>query len=218
MIRTLTIVLALASGCALQYVVPDDGTPQCMPDETSCDDICVDADVDPDHCGGCGITCDDDEICVAGDCVESPACTLDACDDECVDTQTDPANCGMCGRWCESSAECIAGACVTTCSDSCDSDAEICVAGVCECREGLMPCDGECVDMTSDDDNCGLCGRECDDMLCNAGECGTSCGAGLSACEDSCVDLDSDPLNCGLCDRGCHPSQACVAGECKSAS
>jgi hypothetical protein len=184
----LSIWLGLGTGCALQYVVPDDD--------------------DGDDTDG--------PECETDDCMQPEPCTLDACGDECVDLDSDPANCGTCGRWCESSAECIDGACVTTCSDSCDSDAEICTSGVCECRAGLMRCDDECVDIASDDDNCGMCGRECEDMLCNAGECAAACSDVLDACEDACVDLSSDPLNCGACERDCHPSQICTDGECKS--
>lgn len=210
--------LGLAGGCALQYVVPDpDGDQdQCGPGEVECDGTCIDTDLDPDHCGACTNACVDDEMCVDGTCVEPMPCALDACDDACVDTQTDPANCGMCGRWCDSSAACIAGACVVTCSESCDSDAELCIDGTCVCRAGLDRCDDDCVDLGSDDDHCGMCGRECQDMLCSAGECASACGSGLETCDEACVDFASDPLNCGACERACHPSQECVAGECES--
>lgn len=208
-----------ASGCALTYVVPDDDDDgdACTPSEIACDGTCVDADVDPAHCGMCGNDCDEDEVCTAGECVPQATCELTACDDACIDTQTDPANCGTCGRWCDSSAECVAGECVVTCSDSCNSDSEICVDGTCECRSGYMRCEDECVDISTDDDHCGMCGRECDDdaFLCLDGECASDCGT-LAMCDEACVDFTSDPLNCGACERECHPSQVCVAGECET--
>jgi hypothetical protein len=189
-LRHLSFCLALVTGCALQYVVPDDEAG----DET------------------------DDDECEGDECVAPEPCALDACEDECVDLQIDPANCGLCDRWCDSSAECIDGACVQTCDETCENDAEICVGGSCECRSGLMRCEDDCVDIASDDDHCGMCGRDCDDMLCNAGECAAACSDSLDACDEACVNLATDPLNCGACERDCHPSQVCIAGECKSSS
>lgn len=188
-LRHLAIWSGLVAGCALQYVVPDDQN-------------------------------DDDEgpECETAECMEPESCALDVCDDECVDLQSDPASCGVCGRQCDSSEECIDGACVGTCTETCDNDVEICTGGTCECRAGLMRCDGECVDIASDDDHCGMCGRECEDMLCSAGECAAACDATLELCDEACVDFATDPLNCGMCERECHPAQDCIAGECKSAS
>lgn len=207
------LALVLAGGCALHYVVPQEDA--CGPTTTACDGACVDIDIDPDHCGACSNFCDDDDVCTDGGCITPEPCELDACETECVDTQNDPANCGGCGTRCDSSAECLAGECVVTCGDSCDSDAELCVDGTCTCRSGLIRCDDDCVDLASDDDNCGMCDRECEDMLCLAGECTNDCGA-LELCDEACVDLATHPLNCGACERDCHPSQVCVAGECKT--
>src|SRR4051812_19165115 len=44
-------------------------------------------------------------------------------------------------------------------------------------------CDGSCVDLSSDVDNCGACGRSCSpdhvqQRVCVAGSCRPSCGAG----------------------------------------
>jgi hypothetical protein len=215
-------------GCALQYVVPEDtdgtsdgatdGDPlQCEGLELACDGTCVDVDEDENHCGRCDAACGDDQDCVSGECVD--VCGFEACGTQCIDIDTDPANCGMCGRWCDSSSACVDGACVQVCAMSCDSDAETCIDGACVCRDGLVPCDGECVDSATDDQHCGMCGQDCDDdEVCNAGECDPAgCGA-LDQCEDSCTDLDTDPLNCGVCERTCHASQACVDGVCTSPS
>ena len=44
------------------------------------------------------------------------------------------------------------------CDNECDID-ELCVAGKCEtdCGGGLVECGGECVDLLTDNDNCGGC-------------------------------------------------------------
>lgn len=217
----LASLLGCSLGCTLQYVVPrdtegddDDRPMDCKGPEVACDGQCVDLDEDEDHCGGCDVVCGGDEDCVSGECVDE--CAFEVCGAQCIDVDTDPANCGICGRWCNSSSACVDGACVEVCAQSCDSDAETCVDGECVCREGLVVCDGECVDPATDDKHCGMCGRECDDIVCNAGECDPDgCGA-LDQCEDSCTDLDTDPLNCGVCERTCHASQACVDGVCVS--
>src|SRR5690606_6741600 len=76
----------------------------------------------------------------------------------CVDTTTNNAHCGEC-------------------SNACDSATEQCVAGGCECREGLELCLDECVDVSNDSSHCGSCGE--------------ACGAAESCAEGECV---TDPL------------------------
>ncbi|MDX2086415.1 MAG: EGF domain-containing protein [Kofleriaceae bacterium] len=46
-----------------------------------------------------------------------------------------------------------------------------------ECAPGQMPCDDGCVDLATDDENCGMCGRACTGSSCLAGQC-----AGTGAC------------------------------------
>jgi hypothetical protein len=95
------------------------------------------------------------------------------------------------------------------------------------CDEGLTDCDGACVDLLSDLDNCGACGAVCESGLvgvaCYEGECvRTSCPAALTGCpsdnpnpsyEYHCFDLSSDPDNCGECGNVC-ASGACADGTC----
>ena len=50
-----------------------------------CGAACVDADVDRDHCGGCGLACADAEACVEGACVRACPIGQIACDGACVD-------------------------------------------------------------------------------------------------------------------------------------
>ena len=41
-----------------------------------------------------------------------------------------------------------------------------------QCRKGFVACDGVCVDVSSDRDHCGACGRSCGADACHAGTCG----------------------------------------------
>lgn len=71
-------------------------------------------------------------------------------------------------------------------------------------------CNGECIDLTSDERNCGFCGLGCSfDEDCHNGRClcrsGEQCGSG-------CVDVASDENNCGAC--GAHCPFECVNGTC----
>lgn len=73
-------------------------------------------------------------------------------------------------------------------------------------------CRGECVDVLSDDDNCGACGVACPmGQRCNAGVC---CDASRTVCGDRCVDTFSDREHCGVCDFSCDAGSSCVIGVC----
>jgi hypothetical protein len=39
------------------------------------------------------------------------------------------------------------------------------------CPDGLTDCDGECVDLNTDEDNCGVCGKVCPFDSCIEGVC-----------------------------------------------
>jgi hypothetical protein len=73
------------------------------------------------------------------------------------------------------------------------------------CRDGLTACDGECVDLRSNDQHCGACGHACREPFwaghCLEGACPSAywCGAagqGLETCEDVCA------LHGQECDEG----------------
>ena len=111
--------------------------------------------------------------CVNGACV----CVYVECDGECVDVAADPAQ-GACG-----------GACIDPVNDTahcggcapCPSGphaATACQGGACvsTCAAGYFDCDGDpstgCeIDLTSDPNNCGTCGRSCGGDACDAGSC-----------------------------------------------
>ena len=86
---------------------------------------------------------------------------------------------------------------------------------------------GECVDLTSNDNNCGRCGARCTGRdtggdNCQEGACRLGCTDGYSDCDpngDSCVFDDSmatDPINCGDCNDTCRTNQVCTESTCVS--
>ncbi|MFK7986309.1 MAG: hypothetical protein AB8I08_09785 [Sandaracinaceae bacterium] len=42
------------------------GDPECGAGAESCDGACVDVRLDPAHCGGCGVACEDGLVCSDG--------------------------------------------------------------------------------------------------------------------------------------------------------
>lgn len=75
-------------------------------------------------------------------------------------------------------------------------------------------CDGEIdngVDVLSDTQNCGRCGRICYTGACVNGECG--CEAGLTLCGGGCVDTQVSGSSCGSCAHVC-PLGLCQGGVC----
>lgn len=73
------------------------------------------------------------------------------------------------------------------------------------CGQGEFPprtmcCGNRCVDVTTDRDNCGLCGFRC---LFN-----------FQCCNRFCVNINLSPLNCGACGRACPFGSLCLFGRC----
>jgi hypothetical protein len=64
--------------------------------------MCINPAVDPQHCGGCDVSCAEEERCSAGRC--SPQCEdpLTDCNGMCFDVMTDPDHCGSCSLSCAS--------------------------------------------------------------------------------------------------------------------
>jgi hypothetical protein len=110
------------------------------------------------------------------------------------------------------------------------------------CSEFEVRCveNGPCINLQTDQGNCGRCGNVCGSgQVCCAGTCitcprggicsGTSCGCpfgmidcggtcviceGGTCCDNSCVYLSTDLNNCGGCGNVCGPGQICCAGTC----
>lgn len=84
-----------------------------------------------------------------------------------------------------------------------------------DCVGGLTDCDGECVDLDSDRDNCGSCGHACGaGQVCDGGTCLDECPAGTTECGGDCVNLDEDDDNCGTCGHACPSDRHCEGGDC----
>ena len=84
-----------------------------------------------------------------------------------------------------------------------------------DCAELERACGSVCVDLDSDVENCGACGRACDGAeLCWSGECLAECPVTLGACGGTCRDLSSEAEHCGACDAPCAAGFACVDGGC----
>lgn len=119
----------------------------------------------------------------------------------------------------------IAGGPLSTWAPQADADVT--------CAAGLTPCQFRtfvnCVDLSSDPDNCGGCNVYCETQLpgsvCVNGVCISPCPPGLTNCRGRCVDLSTDTLNCGRCGVLCQVGgvtdpdspnfAACVNGTCR---
>lgn len=164
------------------------------------------------------------QVCRPGCSLEHPSCGPDggACD---VDM-------GVC-RGCFEDDECpsptprcelVSGRCVVCLStkDNCPTgtycstagDARSCVAGCKykgDCQNQAMECcEHVCIDVTSDEANCGSCDHAC---------------LGATCCDGECFDLDSSLSHCGSCENDCRTrawphvvEYACVSGKCALAA
>ena len=171
---------------------------------------------DGDNCGGCGRECTDGASCSAGVCAcpTSGGRPQEYCrvgeSMQCVDTLTDAEHCGACGNSCGDSGR----MCVTSMQAGATTAS-------CQCPTGLDDCDnpeGRCLDLQTDEANCGACGTECPTgQLCEAGTCQMQCTAPRVRCGNRCVDLQADVTDCGMCGNSCMNGMACVAGRCQCA-
>lgn len=200
---------------------------------------CVGCDATCETCenGQCVSTCSSGQTCCVGQCLRccqstcnhaTGLCTGTECsasetccpDGTCADLQGDVMNCGACGHTCNEIEACIQG----TCQEDCRA------ADAPPCADGSMCCPSAlgryaCIDISSDPQNCGSCGNECDpgetcsDGICGTGPChGETCLPSETCCPDGCRDL-TNPYNCGQCGNVC-PDDAsnCVNGACSPCS
>ena len=60
------------------------------------------------------------------------------------------------------------------------------------CDAGMQLCGGRCVDLRSDNDNCGVCDND------NCGECNHACATGQRCTAGACVTLDARVTDAGM--------------------
>jgi hypothetical protein len=185
------------------------GTMACAMDQICCGSACKSHLVDPNNCGGCNATCGTGETCMGGNCKcqgGAPCVGTQICcppktglPGGCFDKLNDPQHCGDCDTRCNTGESCVAGVCtLTSCPIVCLNGNE-CVGNQCLCNGGpgctgtTNCCPAGCVELSSDINNCGVCGNKC-----KAREycCGGSC-------------REPSDLDCGGCGIMCGGLQYC---------
>ncbi|QQR90642.1 MAG: hypothetical protein IPJ88_02550 [Myxococcales bacterium] len=101
---------------------------------------------------------------------------------------------------------------------STDLDAGLIIGGGCDgLGERYQACGqfGECVDTSTDNNNCGGCGVVCGaHERCDFAQCECDSLAGFQVCGESCTSINSDSANCGGCGLACNEGENCQQGSC----
>ncbi|MFO0595081.1 MAG: MopE-related protein [Myxococcaceae bacterium] len=191
------------------------GVPQaCVPGQPTTE-VCNGKD---DDCNG-GI---DDNVQVTAEVCDGIDNDCDGQIDEDWNLPSDPNNCGQCGLVCSvpggsvSSYACVAGTCGIA----------VCAMGRANCNQQYA--DGCEVQVASDPNHCGQCGRACvtpnATPACVVGSCRVgTCDPGFANCNtlvpDGCeVNTNTSLSNCGGCNVTCNAANAnnsCVNGGCQ---
>ncbi len=215
---------------------------------------------DVNHCGACNRVCSAPNVsasaCTSGSCgVTSCVPGFANCNgtypDGCeVNVLTNAQHCGACGVTCMlpfTNPVCAGGVCrATSCTGghwNLDGvDANGCEYACTPTNGGVEICDGldndcdgaidEGFNLSSDVNNCGVCGRVCaaanvSSSQCVVGSCQVlTCAAGFANCNgaysDGCeVDTRSTLAHCGACGNACNTpnaTPACVNSSCAVAA
>lgn len=154
---------------------------KCPAGKVLCNDECIDPLTSNLYCGAmgncegmqAGSRCEAQEVCDNGKC--DLRCSADQvkCEGRCINPLEDRKHCGASGS-CEGN---LAG-------EDCGSD-RICVKGRCrqDCEEGLVECDGKCIDPQQNNNFCGA------RKLCEGLDKGQRCRLDQACRNASCVDL-----------------------------
>ena len=81
------------------------------------------------------------------------------------------------------------------------------------CGGNRKRCNGSCVDIQTDEENCGECGVACQPLESCAQSACICVGTNRQVCSGVCVDLATDANNCGECGLVCESGE-CVNGAC----
>ncbi len=177
---------------AVACAAPDHSGPQVVhsqPKGPECGHGALDA--DPHNCGECGHDCAqlagidsssvscNEGVCVFGCLAGRAHCSADA-DDGCEADLSAPSTCGACGNSCSG-------------KNSCAPDG----SGSFQCQSGCgsaNECGGQCVDLSTDADNCGACGQACPQPAngsgsCAAAQCALTCNAGFVLMNGACASM-----------------------------
>ena len=181
----------------------------CPSGQTDCGGACKDLTSDPANCGACGNACGADFRCVDSQCVCQDSTDL-PCNGHCVNPYTDRNNCNTCGNVCPSDQDCLSGQCRSACGPCEERVDNYCVLK--EAGKDTV-CNGVCVDVLTDPNNCGSCGNvcvggdTCQNGICKGSACPDqwhSCGVtypgGITHCclnGDTCSIGERDAACCG---------------------
>jgi hypothetical protein len=214
----------------------------CASDQACCNDACTNVKSDALHCGGCDKPCAPlGDSCQGGSCLcaGGSACTgTETCCPliGCLDLTSDPFNCGACGKACNPGESCSGGKCQCNGGAACGDNGLCCAmtgcstTGSCACGSTscaspntcCSPSAGTCVNLMSDNNNCGACGKVCPNgLLCDKGACkcnGQICSQGDTCCPTGCANLNSSTTSCGSCGHGCATNELCSSGTCQCGS
>ena len=141
---------------------------------------CIDPSSDFYNCGSCGNQCVFPEQC---------------CNGVCRDYQIDPLSCGECGNDCTDNQTGVGSLC---CGGVCISGLDNGNCGTCgnACPAGTQCCYGTCVDLMTNNTQCGRCNYAGWPPY-------STCTNGKQCCGGSCTDLQASLTNCGACGNEC---------------
>jgi uncharacterized protein YkwD len=94
---------------------------------------------------------------------------------------------------------------------------EMCEAPSGNTEAEMEVCDGACVDLQSNVNNCGECGNSCGaaGFWCNDGICECT-SSKTEPCGNRCVDTSSNLDHCGACGKSCDSGETCDEGTCRT--
>jgi len=202
-------VCASQNGCGDGNCEPGETLESC-PEDCICVAKCQDKTCGNDGCGGSCGTCTRDQVCDAGQCVETCVGTCVSKGWECGEV------CGeTCGQ-CPTQHFCDEGICICSpnCGDNeCGQDGCGGYCGACpssdECIQGQCVCQPGCQGKDCGQDGCGgSCGQCIDGTVCDGGQCVETCTSSCASKGWECGEVCGVP--CGTCDA----QEVCIEGQC----